>query len=156
MVAREPEARLRELAITLPPPPPPFGVYAEAVQCGTLLFLSGMLPVVGHDPVYFGQVGEELSVTEGYDAARVACLSGLAAARAHLKSLSAVRRIAKLGVYIASPAGFRQHPKVADGPSELLLDLFGADRVPPRIVLGVSSIPLGMPVEIELVFEVEP
>ncbi|MDV4159256.1 RidA family protein [Rhizobium brockwellii] len=156
MVARDAEARLAELAITLPSPPTPFGAYVEAIQSGPLLFLSGMLPVVGHDPVYFGRVGEELSILEGYDAARTACLSGLAAARSHLGSLNRVRRVAKLGVYIAAPDKFREHPKVADGASELLLDIFGAERIPPRVVLGVSSIPLGMPVEIELVLEIEP
>lgn len=156
MVGRDAEARLLERAITLPPPPTPFGAYVESVQCGNLLFLSGMLPVVGHEPMYHGRVGEELLVAEGYDAARGACLSGLAAARTHLGSLNAVRAVARLGVYIASTGEFRDHPKVADGASELLLDVFGADRIPPRIVLGVSSIPLGMPVEIELILEIEP
>jgi enamine deaminase RidA (YjgF/YER057c/UK114 family) len=156
MVAANPEARIQELALVLPPAPTPFGAYVEAVQSGDLLFLSGMLPVVGHEPRYLGRVGEEISVTEGYDAARTACLSGLAAARLHLGSLDRIRTIAKLGVYIATPADFREHPKVADGASELLLTIFGIERVPPRVVLGVASIPLGMPVEIELVFEVDP
>ncbi|MDP9811512.1 enamine deaminase RidA (YjgF/YER057c/UK114 family) [Rhizobium tibeticum] len=156
MVARNAEARLQELAIALPPPPTPFGAYVEAIQCGSLLFLSGMLPVVGHDPIFLGRVGEELAVLQGYDAARTACLSGLAAARSHLGPLNRIRSIAKLGVYIAAPGDFREHPKVADGASELLRDVFGAERVPPRVVLGVSSIPLGMPVEIELVLEIEP
>ncbi|NKM96048.1 RidA family protein [Rhizobium leguminosarum] len=156
MVGRDPEGRLQELGIVLPPPPTPFGAYVEAIQSGPLLFLSGMLPVVGHDPVYFGRVGEELSTLEGYDAARIACLSGIAAARSHLGSLNSVRRISKLGVYIATSDTFREHPKVADGASELVLDIFGAERIPPRIVLGVTSIPLGMPVEIELILEIEP
>jgi enamine deaminase RidA (YjgF/YER057c/UK114 family) len=156
MVAANHEARIQELALVLPPAPTPFGAYVEAVQSGDLLFLSGMLPVVGHEPRYLGRVGEEISVTEGYDAARTACLSGLAAARLHLGSLDRIRTIAKLGVYIATPADFREHPKVADGASELLLTIFGIERVPPRVVLGVESIPLGMPVEIELVFEVDP
>ncbi|AUW42567.1 RidA family protein [Rhizobium leguminosarum] len=151
----DPELRLKELSIELPPAPTPFGAYVEAVQCGSLLFVSGMLPVIGHDAKYLGRVGSELSVAEGYDAARTACLSGLAAARAHLGTLNSVRSIAKLGVYIASNADFREHPKVADGASELLLQVFGADKVPPRIVLGVASIPLGMPIEVELVFELE-
>ncbi|MBW9055343.1 RidA family protein [Rhizobium mesosinicum] len=155
MVVAGADARLRDLGIELPPPPRPFGAYVEAVQIGKLLFLSGMLPVIGHEAVYHGRVGEDLSVPEGYDAARVACLSGLAAAKAHLGSLNKISRIAKLGVYIASPGGFQEHPKVADGASELLRDVFGASLVPPRIVLGVSSIPLGMPVEIELVLEIE-
>ncbi|APO68053.1 endoribonuclease L-PSP protein [Rhizobium gallicum] len=155
MVVLGVDARLRDLEIELPPPPTPFGAYVEAVQVGTLLFLSGMLPVIGHEAVYHGRVGEGLSVHEGYDAARAACLSGLAAAKVHLGSLNKIRRIAKLGVYIASPGDFQDHPKVADGASELLRDVFGASLVPPRIVLGVSSIPLGMPVEIELVLEIE-
>ncbi|MBX5193505.1 hypothetical protein HJB86_32240 [Rhizobium sp. NZLR3b] len=87
-------------------------------------------------------------------AARTACLSGLAAARLHLGTLR-ITSIAKLGVYIAAPEDFREHPKVAGGASELLSSVFGHDKVPPRIVLGVSSIPLGMPVEIELLFEIE-
>lgn len=146
---------MRETALVLPPPPTPFGAYVEAVQIGSLLFLSGMLPVVGHAPLYIGRVGKELSIAEGYDAARTACLSGLSAARSHLGSLDRIRTIAKLGVYIAAPDDFRDHPKVADGASELLLSIFGEKRIPPRIVLGVSSIPLGMPVEVELVLEID-
>jgi enamine deaminase RidA (YjgF/YER057c/UK114 family) len=155
MVGLDAEARVRELALALPPPPTPFGAYVEAVQSGSLLILSGMLPVVDHVPLYTGLVGRDLTVAEGYDAARTACLSGLAAARSHLGSLNRIRTILKLGVYIATPGDFREHPKVADGASELLLSIFGADRLPPRMVLGVSSIPLGMPVEIQLVFEVD-
>ncbi|WP_028754877.1 RidA family protein [Rhizobium leucaenae] len=155
MVGPSSEARLKELGVVLPPPPTAFGAYVEAVQCGSLLFLSGMLPVAGHVPIYLGLVGRDLSVREGYDAARAACLSGLAAARVYLGSLDRIRAIAKLAVSLATPADFQEHPKVADGASELLLNLFGADLVPPRIVLGVSSIPLGMPVEVELVFEIE-
>lgn len=146
---------MRETALVLPPPPTPFGAYVEAVQIGSLLFLSGMLPVVGHAPLYIGRVGKELSIAEGYDAARTACLSGLSAARSHLGSLDRIRTIAKLGVYIAAPDDFRDHPKVADGASELLLSIFGEKRIPPRIVLGVSSIPLGMPVEVELVLDID-
>jgi enamine deaminase RidA (YjgF/YER057c/UK114 family) len=155
MVVASAEARVRELALVIPGAPTPFGAYVEAVRVGSLLFLSGMLPVVGHVPLYTGLVGKDLSVAQGYEAARTACLSGLAAARSHLGSLDRIRSIAKLGVYIACPSDFHEHPKVADGASELLLDIFGAARLPPRIVLGVSSIPLGMPVEIELVCEIE-
>ncbi|EJC80206.1 putative translation initiation inhibitor, yjgF family [Rhizobium leguminosarum bv. trifolii WSM2297] len=149
-----PERRLLELGISLPPPPTPFGAYVEAIQCGSLLFLSGMLPVIGHEPKYTGRVGTELTLSEGYDAARVACLSGLAAAKSHLGTLEAIGRIAKLGVYISTAEHFQEHPKVADGASELLRDIFGAEKIPPRVVLGVASLPLGMPVEIELIFEV--
>ncbi|MBB3465207.1 RidA family protein [Rhizobium sp. BK377] len=156
MVAASAEARIRETGLVLPPPPTPFGAYVEAVQVGSLLFLSGMLPVVGHTPLYIGRVGSGLSVGDGYDAAKAACLSGLSAARAHLGSLDRIRTVAKLGVYIAASDDFREHPKVADGASELLLSVFGQSRLPPRIVLGVSSIPLGMPLEVELVLDINP
>jgi enamine deaminase RidA (YjgF/YER057c/UK114 family) len=154
MVTESAEARLREMNLVIPAPPTPFGAYVEAVQVGSLLFLSGMLPVVGHVPLYMGTVGKNLSIAEGYDAAKTAALSGISAARAFLGSLDRVRSVAKLGVYIAAPDDFRDHPKVADGASELLLSIFGERKIPPRIVLGVSSIPLGMPVEVELVLEI--
>jgi enamine deaminase RidA (YjgF/YER057c/UK114 family) len=149
------ELRLVELGVILPPPPTPLGAYVEVIQCDRLLFLSGMLPVIGHEPRYLGRVGDELTVSEGYDAARTACLSGLAAAQSYLGTLDTILRVAKLGVYIATNNDFREHPQVADGASELLLNVFGAAKLPPRIVLGVASLPLGMPVEIELVFEVD-
>jgi enamine deaminase RidA (YjgF/YER057c/UK114 family) len=150
------ERRIQELALSIPPAPTPFGSYVESREIGSLLYLSGMLPVVGHVPLYNGVVGRDLSTAEGYDAARTACLSGLAAARLHLGSLDRIRAIAKLGVYIAAAEDFNDHPKVADGASDLLSAVFGYESAPPRIVLGVLSIPLGMPVEIELVFEIEP
>ncbi|MGO7091843.1 RidA family protein [Rhizobium leguminosarum] len=156
MVAPAPERRIQDMALSIPPAPTPFGSYVETKEIGSLLYLSGMLPVVGHVPLYSGVVGRDLSTAEGYDAARTACLSGLAAARLHLGSLDRVRSIAKLGVYIAAAEDFRDHPKVADGASDLLSAVFGRENAPPRIVLGVLNVPLGMPIEVELVFEIEP
>jgi enamine deaminase RidA (YjgF/YER057c/UK114 family) len=149
-----PERRLSELNIALPPPPNPFGAYVEAVKIGNLLFLSGMLPVVGHKPQYVGRVGGALSVEDGRKAAEMACLNALSAASAHLGALDKIKGVAKLGVYIATEDDFRDHPKVADGASELLVKVFGAEMLSSRIVLGVASLPLGMPIEIELVFEI--
>ena len=148
------EQRLKDLDITLPPPPTPFGAYVEAVQIGRLLFLSGMLPVVDRKPQFIGRLGGELSVEEGRKAAELAALSALAAVREHLGSLDKVTGVAKLGVYIATAGDFRDHPKVADGASELLLKVFGPEMLSGRIVLGVASLPLGLPVEVELVLEV--
>jgi enamine deaminase RidA (YjgF/YER057c/UK114 family) len=148
------EQRLRALDIALPPPPTPFGAYVEAVEIGNLLFLSGMLPVVGHEPQYVGRVGAALSADDGRKAAEIACLSALSAAKAHLGRLDKITGVAKLGVYIATEGDFRDHPKVADGASELLLKIFGVGMLSSRIVLGVASLPLGMPIEIELVFEI--
>jgi enamine deaminase RidA (YjgF/YER057c/UK114 family) len=147
------EQRLRDLGIELPSPPSPLGAYVEALQAGSLLILSGMLPVVQGRPRYQGRLGAELTNEAGYDAARIACLNGLSVARSSLGSLDKVVRAVKLGVYIATGGDFRDHAKIADGASELLLSVFGSDRLPPRIVLGVASLPLGMPVEVELVLE---
>ena len=149
------EQRLREFDIALPSPPTPFGAYVETVKIGNLLFLSGMLPVVGHEPRYVGRVGGALSAEEGRKAAEIACLGALSAAKAYLGSLDRITGVAKLGVHIATEGNFRDHPKVADGASELLVKVFGAGMLSARIVLGVASLPLGMPVEIELVFEIE-
>lgn len=148
------EQRLKELGIALPSPPTPFGAYVEAKKVGTLLFLSGMLPVIDRKPRYIGRVGGELSAEDGRKAAEVAGLSALAAVKAHLGSLDKVTGVAKLGVYIATVGDFREHPKVADGASELLARVFGNEMLSGRVVLGVASLPLGVPIEIELVLEI--
>jgi enamine deaminase RidA (YjgF/YER057c/UK114 family) len=148
------EQRLKELGIKLPAPPQPFGTYAEAVQTGNLLFLTGMLPTEERGAKFIGRVGAELDVQEGRQAARLAALNALSVARQHLGSFDKVTRIVRLGVSMATVGDVREHPKVADGASELLQDVFGRDKNPIRLVYGVASLPLGTPVELELIFEV--
>jgi enamine deaminase RidA (YjgF/YER057c/UK114 family) len=148
------EQRLKELGIKLPAPPEPFGSYVEAVQTGNLLFLSGMLPTEGHAAKFIGRVGAELDVEAGRKAAHLAVLNVLAVARQHLGSLDKVTRIVRLGVSVATSGDVRDQPKVADAASELLQDVFGKDKSPCRLVYGVASLPLGMPVELEVIFEV--
>jgi len=149
------EERLKELGIKLPLPPAPFGTYAEAVQTGNLLFLTGMLPTEGRVAKFVGRVGAELDVDAGRKAAYLAGLNALAVAREHLGSLDKVTRIVRLGVSIATSGDVRDQPKVADGASELFQDVFGKDKNPCRLVYGVASLPLGTPVELELIFEVK-
>ncbi|HSS98312.1 MAG TPA: RidA family protein [Terriglobales bacterium] len=148
------EQRLKDLGIDLPEPPQPFGTYAEAVQTGNLLFLTGMLPTEGRGAKFIGRVGAELDVPTARNAAQLAALNALAVAREHLESLDKVTRVVRLGVYIATVGDFRDQPKVADGASELLQSVFGKDKNPCRLVYGVASLPLGTPVELELIFEV--
>jgi enamine deaminase RidA (YjgF/YER057c/UK114 family) len=148
------EERLKELGIKLPAPPEPFGTYAEAVQTGNLLFLSGMLPTEGRSAKFIGRVGAELDVEAGRNAARLAALNALAVARQHLGSLDKVTRVVRLGVSVATVGDVREQPKVADGASELLQDIFGKDKNPSRLINGVASLPLGTPVALELIFEV--
>jgi len=136
------EQRLKELGIKLPPPPEPFGTYVEAVRTGNLLFLTGMLPTEGRGAKFIGRVGAELDVEAGRKAAYLAALNVLAVARKYLGSLDKVT------------GDVRDQPKVADAASELLQDVFGKDKNPCRLVYGVASLPLGTPVELEVIFEV--
>ena len=148
------EHRLKELGITLPAPPAPFGTYAEAVQTNNLLFLTGMLPTQGREAAFIGRVGAELDVDTARKAARLAALNALAVARQYLGSLDKVTRIVRLGVMVATSGDVRDQPKVADGASDLLQDVFGKDKNPSRLVYGVASLPRGTPVELEVIFEV--
>lgn len=148
------EERLIELGITLPAPPQPFGTYAEAVQTGNLLFLSGMLPTEGRTAKFIGRVGAELDVESGREAAHLATLNALAVVREQLGSLDKVTRIVRLGVSVATSGDVREHPKVADGASNLLQDVFGKDKNPSRLIIGVASLALGVPVALELIFEI--
>ena len=148
------EQRLTELGIKLPTPPEPFGTYVEAVQTGNLLFLSGMLPTEGREPKVVGRVGAELDLEAGRKAAYLAGLNVLAVARKHLGSLDRVMRVVRLGVSVATVGDVRDQPKIADAASELLQEVFGTGRSPCRLVFGVASLPLGTPVELEVIFEV--
>src|SRR5437870_11958383 len=148
------EQRLRQLGLKLPEPPEPFGIYAEAVQTGNLLFLTGMLPTEGREAKFIGRIGAELDVEACHKAARLAALNALAVARQHLGSLDKVTRIVRLGVAVTTSGDVREQPKVADAASELLQDVFGKDKNPCRLVYGVASLPLGTPVELEVIFEV--
>lgn len=148
------ERRLQELGIELPAAPTPFGTYVETLQTGNLLFFSGMLPVVDHKPKYVGRLGAELDAEAGRDAARTAALSVLAAAKKHLGSLDRVKRVVRLGVLMATSGDFFDQPRVADAVSELFREVFGAEATGVRLVIGVASLPLGMPVELEVIFEI--
>jgi enamine deaminase RidA (YjgF/YER057c/UK114 family) len=151
---RSAEQRLKDLDIELPAAPTPFGSYAEAVRTGNLLFLSGMLPTEGHAAKFVGRAGAEFDVETCRQAARLAALNGLAVAREYLGSLDRITRIVRLGVSLATTEDCREHPKVADGASDLLQDIFGKEKSPTRLIHGVASLPLGTPIALELIFEV--
>jgi enamine deaminase RidA (YjgF/YER057c/UK114 family) len=148
------ETRLVRAGIQLPPAPAPFGAYVPAVQTGNLLFLTGMLPTVGHEARFRGRAGKELNAEQVRSAAYAAALNVLAVAREHLGSLDRISRVVRLGVYIATAGDFADHVTVADAASELLRDILGEDKMSSRLVFGVESLPLGVPVELEVIFEV--
>lgn len=148
------ERRLEELGIRLPAVPTPLGTYVETVQTGNLLFFSGMLPVVDHKPKYVGRLGKELATEAGRDAAYTSALGILATAKQHLDSLDRVTRVVRLGVFIATSGDFFDQPKVADAVSDLFRDVFGIEKTSVRLVIDVASLPLGMPIELDVIFEV--
>ena len=133
------------------------GFSTSSPQIGKLSFetTSRMLPTEGRQAKFIGRDGAELDVEAGCKAAHLAALNVLAVARKHLGSLDKVTRIVRLGVSVATSGDVREQPKIADAASELLQDVFGRDRNPCRLVYGVASLPLGTPVELELIFEVE-
>ena len=139
------EQRLRQPGIKLPTPPEPFGIYAEVVQTGNLLFLTGMLPTVGREAKFIGRIGAELDVQTGREAAYLAALNGLAVAQQHLGSLDKVTRIVRLGVLVATSGDVREQPKIADGASELLRDVFEKDKNPSGSSAALQVFPLALP-----------
>ncbi len=149
------EARLMELKIHLPYAPKPLGAYVETVQTGNLLFLSGILPIENKKPKYLGVIGKDLTIDDGRDAARVASLNALAAAKEHLGSLDRVSRVVRLAVSVVATNEFKNHAQVADGASELLLDVFGKEKMSTRMVYGTATLPMGVPVVVEILLEVQ-
>ncbi len=138
----------------LPIAPHPLGAYVEAVQSGNLLFLSGTLPIKNGKPQYIGRLGKELDADAGRDALRTATLNALSVAKEHLGSLDRVSKVIRVGVYLATYGDFYNQPIVADAASELLRDVFGEGKTSVRSVIGVASLPLGVPVILEVTFEV--
>lgn len=148
------EERLRELGIELPEPAAPAGFYVPARRHGDLLAVSGQLPVTPGEPLPTGRCGVDVTVEEGYALARQCALNGLAAARVALGSLDRITGVVRVGGYVAAAAGFTQHPAVVNGASELLVDIFGEEGRHARVAIGMASLPLGVPVEVEFLFAV--
>jgi enamine deaminase RidA (YjgF/YER057c/UK114 family) len=150
------EARLSDLGITLPEPAAPRGLYTPAVHTGNLLFVSGQLPTRGGTMLHPGKLGREVSVEQGQETARQAVLNALAIVRQELGTLDAIGRVVRMVVFVASAEGFVDQPQVANGASQLLIDLFGDQGRHARIAVGAAEQPVTAPVEIELLVEVGP
>ncbi len=150
------EKRIRELGLELPSPPKPVGAYLPARQTGNLLFLSGTTCYADGKPMRTGRVGAELSLEEGYAAARQTALNLISVLKAALGDLDRVARIVKLNGYVNSAPGFDRQPEVINGASELLEQVFGERGRHARTSIGVSDLPGHIPVEIELLVQVMP
>jgi enamine deaminase RidA (YjgF/YER057c/UK114 family) len=150
----DPEARLKELGIELPPPPKPVGSYTTAVTCGDLLFLSGTTCYVEGGLMYKGKVGQSVTLDQAHAAARQTALNLLAVVKAELGTLNRVDRIVKLNGYVNSAPGFDQQPAVINGASDVMVAIFGDRGVHARTSIGVNELPGGIPVEIEMVVQI--
>lgn len=150
-----PERRLVELGIELPPPSKPMGLYVPCVQVGAVLFLSGLGPRRPDGSFIAGKVGADLTLEQGRDAARLVGLNMLANIRAHLGSLDRVERVVKTLGMVNSAPGFDRHPAVIDGFAELFAQVFGNERgIGARSAVGMAALPLQIAVEVETIVQV--
>ena len=149
------EARLKELKLELPPPPKALGLYRPIIVVGSMAYLSGHGPIGADGQATCGRLGEDLDVAVGYEAARRTALLALSTLRQHCGSLDRVRQLVKtMGLVHATP-GFKEHPAVINGFSELMRDVFGPEAgVGARSAFGAVSLPAGWAVEIDAVFEI--
>lgn len=147
------EEKLKELGITLPEVAKPLAAYVPAVRSQNMVYVSGQLPSVGGKPVAIGKVGAELTPEQGKEAARVAGINALAALASVAGGLDAVARIVKVTGFVASAPGFTGQPAVVNGASELFGQVFGEAGLHARAAVGVAELPLGVPVEVELIAE---
>ena len=147
------EARIKELNITLPPVPPPVANYVDSAQVGNLLFLAGN--TAGPDWKYKGKVGKDLTVQEGYDNARQVGLIMLAKVRAALGSLERVKRVAKVLGMVNSAEGFGDQPRVMNGFSDLMVEVFSEAGKHARSAVGMAALPGNSAVEVEMIVQVE-
>ena len=143
--------RMADLGLTLPPVPTPVAAYVPAVRFSDLVFTSGQLPLVDGQLTAVGQVGTAVSAEEAYACARIAALNGLAAVADATGDLDVIARVVKVVVYVSSAPGFTGQPQVANGASDLLGEIFGGAGQHARSAVGVASLPLDAPVEVELV-----
>ena len=149
------EKRLRELGIDLPEPPAPVAAYVPVVQTGNLVFVSGQAPTIGGKPLFVGRLGSQIDVSQGQAAARLAMINCLAQLKGHIGSLDRVTKIVKVLGFVACIDDFDQHPSVMDGASQLLQEVFGESGQHARTTVGTNKLPFGIPVEIELIAEVQ-
>ncbi len=149
------EDKLKQLGIDLGSPAPAVGSYVAAVTTGNLVYLSGALPLRADGSRVDGKLGEDVSVEEGYEAARLATIGLLSRLKAEAESLERVRRVVKVTGFVNATPDFVQHPQVINGASDLLFEVFGEAGRHARAAVGCGSLPLGAAVEVEMVVEIE-
>ncbi|MCA2229779.1 RidA family protein [Nonomuraea aurantiaca] len=149
-----PEEKIAELGLTLPEVVAPLAAYVPAVRTGDLVYTSGQVPMVDGKLAQTGKVGAEVGLDDARELARICALNALAALKSEIGDLRKVVRIVKVVVFVASDPAFTQQPQVANGASELLAEVLGEAGKHARSAVGVASLPLDAPVEVELIAEV--
>lgn len=149
------EEKLRRLGLGLPEPPKPVAAYVPVVKAGKLVFTAGQLCMVRGELAFKGKLGAELTVTQGYEAARIAALNCLSVIKSEIGSLDRIARVVKVVGWVNSTPDFIQQPLVINGASELLQDIFGEKGKHARVAVSANSLPLDSPVEIDMIVEVE-
>ena len=151
-----PEEKLAELGLSVPEVAKPVAAYVPAIRSGHHVFTSGQLPMRSGELMMTGKVGGDVSLEEAVECAQQCGLNAIAAVKAEIGDLAAVKRIVKVVCFVASTPDFTGQPKVANGASELLGEVFGEAGKHARSAVGVSALPLDVPVEVELVVEIRP
>jgi enamine deaminase RidA (YjgF/YER057c/UK114 family) len=149
------EKKIEALGLELPEVPQPVASYIPAVHSGNYVFTSGQIPVIKGELKRRGKVGSDLSIEEGYECARVAALNCLAAVKSVVGTLDRMKRVVRVVGFVSSAPGFGDQPKVINGASDLLVEIFGDQGKHARLALGTNELPLGAPVEVEMVVEVQ-
>ena len=150
-----PEETLAKLGLALPTPAKPVAAYVPTARAGDLVYVSGQLPFVDGKLPRTGRLGSDVSLEQGQELARLCVLNALAALKAEVGELSRVKRVVRVGAFVASAESFTQQPQVANGASELLVQVFGDAGRHARAAVGVNVLPLGSPVEVELLVQVQ-
>lgn len=149
-----PEARLKELGIELPQPSNPVANYVPWVKTGNLVFVSGQVPIKEGEVTHTGKVGADVDLATAQEAARVCAINGLIHIRAAADgNLDNVKRVVRLGGYVAVAEGFTNIPQVINGASDLMVEVFGEAGRHSRAAVGMAELPLGVPVEVDFVVE---
>jgi enamine deaminase RidA (YjgF/YER057c/UK114 family) len=149
------ESKLKELGVTLPEPLKPLGVYVPAVKVGSWVYISGMVSMHDGKFKYRGKVGKDLTLEQGYEAARISGINALAALKSVIGDLDKVERIVKVVGFVNSSEDFTKHPQVVNGASELFASVFGDKGIAARSAVGVSGLPEDSPVELEMIVKIK-
>lgn len=148
------EEKLKSMGISIPETPKPVAAYIPAIQVDNLIYTSGQIPIVNGEIKYKGKLGDNITKEQGYDAARICAINALSAIRSVIGSLDKIEQVVKVVGFVASAEGFTEQPAVVNGASEFLQEVFGKKGIHARSAVGVAELPLGVPVEVEMIVKI--